>query len=168
MATTKQKEAAKKNIKKAQTKWKEMSHREHARAQPEGRKRAKPGQKATGDYYHIEVRPKEQFKTFRTHDVGKPGHIQRVSGKRESGSWSTQKWLISKNDAHIEDKKLVGDTKDAKNLLKKLGSQVTRTRGDRFQAKPRPNIPEHKKPTVAQKKARQKNIRKAQKAREYA
>ena len=41
MATQKQKEAAKNNIKKAQAKWQAMSPREHAKAQPEGRARAK-------------------------------------------------------------------------------------------------------------------------------
>ena len=43
MATKKQIEAAKKNIKKAQKAWKEMSHRQRALAQPQGRKRAKVG-----------------------------------------------------------------------------------------------------------------------------
>jgi hypothetical protein len=101
MATQKQKEAAKRNIKKAQAKWRAMSPREHARSQPEGRARAKPGAVGQGDYYRIVVRPKEQFTIFRYHDVGQPGHIQRLAGKRSSGSWDDQAWLISKEDAHI-------------------------------------------------------------------
>lgn len=100
MATAKQREAAKENIKKAQQKWKSMSQREHARAQPEGRKRAKPGVKGEGEFFRIMVRPKEEFQTFRTQDVGEAGHIERLAGKRESGSWDTQAWLISKQDAH--------------------------------------------------------------------
>jgi len=48
MATKRQKEAARKNIKKAQARWREMSPREHSRAQPEGRARAKPGTKGEG------------------------------------------------------------------------------------------------------------------------
>jgi hypothetical protein len=34
MATTKQRTAAKRNVRKAQAVWQSMSHREHARAQP--------------------------------------------------------------------------------------------------------------------------------------
>src|SRR5437588_12554465 len=109
MATEKQREAAKENIKKAQKKWQEMTPRQHSLAQPEGRKRAKPGTKGGGDYFRIVVRPKEEFTTFRYHDVGGPGHIQRLAGKRESGSWDTQAWLISKQDAHIENETLIAD-----------------------------------------------------------
>ena len=43
MTTSKQKIAAKKNVKKAQEKWKSMTHRQHALAQPQGRDRKKPG-----------------------------------------------------------------------------------------------------------------------------
>ena len=54
MATDKQKAAAKENIKKAQKRWQEMTPEEHALAQPEARKRAKPGTKGEGDYFRIE------------------------------------------------------------------------------------------------------------------
>src|SRR5258707_8965 len=96
MATAKQMQAAKRNIKKAQEAWQDMASQAHAKAQPEGRGRAKPGATGEGEYYHIAVRPKEEFTTFRTHDVGKKGGIERVAGKRPSGSWDDQKWLISK------------------------------------------------------------------------
>jgi hypothetical protein len=99
MATKKQIEAAKKNIKKAQAAWKAMTSRQHSLAQPEGRKRAKPGTKGTGDFFRIVVRPKEEFTSFRNQDVGDPGHLQRLAGRR-SGSWATQAWLVSKKDAH--------------------------------------------------------------------
>ena len=108
----KKKKAAKKNIKKAQKAWREMSPQEHARAQPEGREREKPGITGEGNYYHIEVRPKDEFRTFRTQDGGKAGHAQRVDGQRESGFWDTQKWLINKEDAHLEGDRLVADTED--------------------------------------------------------
>lgn len=165
MATEKQRQAAKRNIKKAQARWKSMSSQEHARAQPEGRGRKKPGTTGEGNYYHVEVRPKDEFTTFRTQDVGDEGHLQRVAGKRSSGSWATVKWLIGKEDAHVEDGKLVGDTRDAKDLLKKLGSEPVRKNGDRFEAKPRRNVPEREKPTAAQTRARRQNIKKAQTAR---
>src|SRR5690349_2875046 len=127
--------------------------------------RKKPGSGGQGDYYHVEVREGGKFETFRTQDVGDAGHLQRVGGKRASGSWATVKWLISKEDAHLEDGKLVGDTKDAKDLIKKLGSQPVHVAGDRFKAKDRPDVPEKSKPTAAQTRARSQNIKKAQAAK---
>jgi hypothetical protein len=165
MTTQKQRAAARKNIRKAQAAWRSMSHREHARAQPEGRKRAKPATKGEGKYYHVAVRPKKEFATFRTQDVGGPGHVERVAGKRQSGSWDTVKWLISKEDAHIEGRKLVGDTPEARKVLAMLGSEPVHVKGDRLKAKPRPNVPEREKPTAAQQRARRANITKAQAAR---
>jgi len=165
MATEKQREAAKQNIKKAQTVWKNMTSRQHSLAQPEGRRRAKPGTKGGGSYYHIVVRPKEQFVTFRNQDVGDPGGLQRLSGKRSSGSWSTQAWLVSKDFAHVEGDTLVADHDDAKELFEKLGSTPKHEKGDVFTAKDRRNVPEREKPTKAQQEARTENIKKAQAAR---
>jgi len=164
MAVRKQTTAARKNIKKAQAKWKGMSSRQHSMAQPEGRGRAKPGTKGTGDYYRIVVRPKEEFVAFRTQDVGSPGHLQRLAGKRSSGSWATEAWLVSKQDAHLESGRLVADSRDAKDLLRKLRTKPEHVRGDVFQAKDRRNVPEQEKPTSAQKRARSANIKKAQQA----
>lgn len=166
MATKKQTEAAKENIKKAQKKWQSMSHREHAHAQPEGRGREKPGEEGGGNYYRVVVRPKEEFVTFRYHDVGeKDGDLQRLAGKRQSGSWDTQAWLVSKKSAHLEGEKLVADTDDVMKLLDKLGSEPKHVKGDIFEAKDRPDVPEYAKPTPAQQKARMENIEKAQQAR---
>jgi len=127
--------------------------------------RKKPGSTGEGNYYHVEVRPKDEFTTFRTQDVGDRGHLQRVAGKRASGSWATVKWLIGKEDAHVEGGKLVPDTKEAKDLIKKLGAEPVRKSGDRFEARDRPNVPERSKPTAAQTRARRENIKKAQAAR---
>lgn len=165
MATTKQRQAARKNVKQAQAAWRGMSSRERSKAHPEGRGRAKPGTTGKGEYYHIEVRSRKEFTTFRTQDVGEKGGIQRVAGKRGGGSWDTQKWLIGKDEAHIEGKRLVPDTKEAREVLKTLGSKPTHISGDRFKAAPRENAPEKKKPTPAQKRARMANIKKAQAAR---
>jgi hypothetical protein len=103
--------------------------------------------------------------TFRTHDVGEKGGIQRVGGKRSSGSWDDQKWLISKEYAHIEGGRLVPDNEAARKVLEALGSKPVHVSGDRFKAKPRPNVPEKEKPTSAQRKARRSNLKKAQAAR---
>lgn len=127
--------------------------------------RKKPGSSGKGEYYHVEVRPGEKFVTFRTQDVGRRGHIQRVAGQRSSGYWTTVKWLIGKEDAHIQGEKLVPDTKAAKDIIEQLGSQPVHLIGDRFKARPQLNIPESTKPTPAQQRARRENIKKAQTAR---
>jgi hypothetical protein len=165
MATERQRAAAKTNIRKAQTAWRNMSSRQHALAQPEGRARKKPGTKGSGNYFRVGVHRKEDFVTFRNQDVGQPGHIQRLAGKRSSGSWDTVTWLISKEDAHLSNGRLVPDTESARKVLEKLGSAPKHVTGDIFAAKPRRNVPEREKPTLAQRRARRQNIAKAQAAR---
>jgi hypothetical protein len=64
MATEKQREAARRNIRKAQAAWKAMSHEEHARSQPQDRGRKKPGTTGEGEFYHIVVRPKTRVSDF--------------------------------------------------------------------------------------------------------
>lgn len=132
---------------------------------PVRKRRAKPGSTGEGDYYRIELRPSSDFTFFRNHDVGDKGHLIRVAGKRSSGSWDTVAWLVSKEDAHIEGEALVGDSEDAKQLIESLGSKPKHVKGDIFEAKDKPNVPEKKKPTEAQKKAWAENIKKAQAAR---
>jgi hypothetical protein len=75
------------------------------------------------------------------------------------------KWLISKEDAHVVGEKLVPDTEEAREVLAKLGSEPVHVKGDVFEARPRRNVPEREKPTLAQKRARRANINKAQAAR---
>lgn len=164
MTTGKQKEAAKENIRKSQEKWQSMSPEERAKSQPEGREREKPGEAGGGEYYRIVVRSKEEFETFRYHDVGEPGHIQRLAGKRSNGSWDDQAWLISKRDAHVEDGNLVANTADARDILETYGP-ARQIEGDIFEGHPKRDVPEKEKPTPAQQRARQENIRKAQEAR---
>ncbi|HXZ22189.1 MAG TPA: hypothetical protein VEH78_05435 [Pseudolabrys sp.] len=129
------------------------------------RKRAKPGSRRSGHFFHIEVRPAREFTTFRVQDVGKPGGVERLAGRRANGSWDTQKWLIEKTHAHVANGTLVADSGEAKKLLASLGSAPVQIRGDRFRAKPRRNIPEAEKPTPAMRRAQLQNIKKAQLAR---
>ena len=166
MATEKQRGAARKNVRKARDTWQHMSRRERAAAQPEGRARRKPGRGEEGDFYHIGVRDKNDFESFRTHDVGDTGGIERVSGKRANGSWDTVKWLVSKRFAHVNNGWLTPDHEDARALFEELGTRPRRVEGDLFRARPRPNVPEKDKPTPAQKRARRENISKAQRARQ--
>lgn len=165
MATTKQREAARQNIKKAQSAWQAMSPSQRARSQPQGSDRAEPGTKQQGDYFRIIVRPKQEFVTFRNQDVGDQGGLQRLAGKRQSGSWATHAWLISKKDAHVQDTTLIPDSEDAKDLFSSLRGPIEHKKGDIFSAKDRRNVPEKEKPTAAQKRARSQNIKKAQATR---
>jgi len=166
MATKKQSEAARKNIKKAQAKWKGMTKRQHSLAQQEGHRRKKPGTTGRGKFYRIEVRPKGEFQTFRIQDVGKKGGLERLAGKRSSGSWDTVSWLISKKDARVDahGHLIIHDTK-AKTALKQIRGRIVHFKGDIFRAHPRRNIPESEKPTPAMRRAEMKNIKKAQAVR---
>lgn len=101
-----------------------------------GKKRQKPGATGQGEYYHVEIRPAQQFTAFRTQDVGEKGGIQRVAGQRADGSWDTQKWLIGKDMAHLERGRLIADTADAREVLDGLGTVPVRVEGDRFRAHP--------------------------------
>lgn len=133
MTTAKRHAASRANIGKPHATRTSVSSRQHARAQPQARVRKKPGTGGAGNYYHVGVRDKKGFVTFRTQDVGRRGHIQRVAGKRGSGSWDTVKWLIHKDDAHIERGHLIPDTDDAKKMLAQLGSRPIHIRGDTFE-----------------------------------
>lgn len=115
--------------------------------------RASPGTKGEGRYYRIVVRPKWEFVDFRYHDVGEPGHIQRLAGLRENGHWATHAWLIEKSDAHLVDGKIVADSDDVRDVLSSLSTEPVQIKNDLFRAKDRENIPERLKPTEAMKNA---------------
>ncbi len=166
MATQKQIRAARRNIRKAGRVWRGMSKREHSLAQPQGRGRKKPGTTGRGNFYRIEVRPKGEFKTFRVQDVGRRGGLERLAGKRSSGSWDTVSWLVSKDAAHIDARgRLQIDDPRARTVLKNIRGRIVHLKGDVFRAHPRRNVPEREKPTPAQRRAQRQNIKKAQRAR---
>ncbi len=93
-----------------------------------------------------------------------PGGVERVAGQCASGSWDTAKWLVEKTHAHVEDRRLVPDSGEARKLFASLSSAPAQVEGDRFRAKPRRNIPEDEKPAMAMQRARRTNIKKAQAA----
>lgn len=167
MATRKQTSAAKRNVKKAQRVWQGMSPRARALAQPQGRERKKPGTTGTGRFYRIEVRPKYQFTSFRTQDVGRRNGLERIAGRRSSGSWATATWLVAKKNAHVSAKGelIIDDPKEKLSLSKALRGKIMQVEGDVFHARPRRNVPERAKPTPAMRAAQKQNIRKAQAAR---
>lgn len=165
MVTKRQSSAAKKNIKKAQAKWKGMTKRQRTLAQPQGRGRKKPGTTGKGKFYRIEVRPKADFTSFRVQDVGEKGGLERLAGRRSSGSWDTVSWLVSKDDAAVEKGRLVITDPKARSVLKSLSGRIVHVKGDVFKAHPVKNVPEAAKPTRAMRRAQKANIKMAQKAR---
>lgn len=118
-----------------------------------------------GRFYRIEVRPKGEFVTFRTQDVGKREGLERVAGKRPSGSWDTATWLVEKKDAHVSGGELIIDDPKARTVLKQIRGRIIHLDGDVFRAHPRRNAPERGKPTPAQIRARSENMKKARAAR---
>ena len=131
---------------------------------PSPRRRARPGSRGGGRFFHIEVRPAAQFIAFRVQDVGTPGGVERVAGRRATGSWDTAKWLVEKTHAHVEEGRLVPDSAEARKLFASLASQPVLVDGDRFRAKPRRDIPEIEKLTPAMRRAQVANIKMAQAA----
>jgi hypothetical protein len=128
------------------------------------KRRARPGARGTGGFFHIQVRPKSEFVSFRNQDVGGRGGIERLAGQRANGSWDTQRWLVGKALAHIDGNQLVADSLAAEKVLAQLGSTPRHLGGDRFIAKPRRKIPVAEKPTPAMRRAQRTNIKKAQAA----
>ncbi len=166
MATAEQRKAARKNIKRAQKAWKGMTKRQHSLAQPQGRGRKKPGSTGKGRFYRIMVRPKVSFVTFRVQDVGRRGGLERLAGRRSSGSWDTVSWLVSKDAARVLPNgqlKITGAKE--KTALKHIRGPIMHVKGDIFRAHPARNVPESEKPTLAMRRAYRTNIKKAQAAR---
>lgn len=165
MATKKQRVAAKKNIMKAQAAWKGMTKRQRTIAQPQGRGRKKPGTTGKGKFYRIVVRDKNDFTSFRVQDVGDKGGLERLAGRRSSGSWDTVSWLVSKEDAHVHAGHLIITDPKARSVLKSISGHIYHVKGDIFRAHPAKNVPEAAKPTPAMRRAQKTNIKKAQQAR---
>lgn len=97
------------------------------------RERKKPGTGGEGKYYRLVLQSKEQFVTFRYHDVGeKGGDLIRLAGKKSGGSWETQAWLINKDSAKVENGNLIARSRDVEDLLKTLGTRPRQIDNDVF------------------------------------
>lgn len=130
-------------------------------------RRAKPGTTGKGEFYRIIVRDKSDFTTFRVQDVGQRGGLERLAGRRTSGSWGTVSWLVSKEDAKVKNGHLMITDPKARSVLKSLRGHIYHVKGDIFRAHPKKNVAESAKPTLAMRRAQKRNIRKAQLARRH-
>ncbi len=190
MATARQKSAARKNIRKARkarrtksavrrastrtkasarSKTRAKARAKTAKAKPRAkstaRRRTKPRQRG---FFHIEVQPKEAFVAFKTQDIGGEGGIERIAGRRAGGSWSTQEWLIAKDQAHVERGTLIGDTVDARRVLTMLGSEPRRIKADRFTIHGHTGLPADISPALAPRRAGLSNVQAPQKGRKWS
>jgi len=86
-------------------------------------------------FYEIQVRPKRGFVRFKTYS-GSPGHLERLVGKRSTGTWDTVAWLVAKEDAHITGGQLVIDEQKARSVLQKLVGPIVHQEGDTCIARP--------------------------------
>jgi hypothetical protein len=188
MATDRQKSSGRKNIRKAQKarRTKKTPRPAAARKKPTTKARvraktakAKPRAKSTArrrtkstarrrGFFHIEVQPKEVFVAFKIQDIGSEGGIERVAGKRAGGSWSTQEWLIAKDQAHVERGTLIGDTVDARRVLTMLGSEPRHFMADRFTIHGHTGMPADVSPTLAPRRIGPTNVQAPQKGRKWS
>ena len=100
-------------------------------------KRKAPGSTGKGKFYRIELRPKEQFSSFRVQDVGKKGGLERLAGHRPSGRWDTVSWLIAKDKATVKNGHLTITGEKDKSVLKQIKGPIVHVKGDIFHAHPR-------------------------------
>jgi hypothetical protein len=156
-ATARPKSGAKARTKTAKTK---------PRVKSTTPRRAKPAARPRG-FFHIEVQPKEAFVEFKSQDIARDGGIERVAGKRAGGSWSTQEWLIAKDQAHVERGTLIGDTVDARRVLTMLGSEPRHIKADRFTIHGHSGMPADVSPTLAPRRAGLSNVNPPQKGRKW-
>ena len=102
------------------------------------------------------------------HSTAGDGIMVRMASRgRKSGGATTKGETNGGPDRspNVAGGKLIPDTAEAREVIAKLGSKPVHVKGDTFEAKPRPNVPEREKPTPAQQRARRTNIKKAQAAR---
>lgn len=101
------------------------------------RTRKSPGAESEGRFFQIEVRPKKEFVTFRTQDVGEKGHLERIAEQRESGDWDTHTWLVAKDDAYVRaDSSLSIVDVRARSVLEQIQGRIKHVKGDVYRAKP--------------------------------
>ena len=62
-------------------------------------KRKKVKIRKTKNRIRVTIKPKGRYSKIRTHDIGRPGHTQRIAGKRKKdGRWETHVWSFLKSD----------------------------------------------------------------------
>ena len=157
---------------KPKTKARAKTAKAKPRPKPPARPKSSTQRRATASakprgFFHIEVQPKEAFVEFKTQDIGRDGGIERIAGKRAGGAWSTQEWVIAKDQAHVERGTLIGDTVDARRVLTMLGAEPRHIKADRFTIHGHTGMPADVSPTLAPRRAGIANVQAPQKGRKW-
>lgn len=157
---------------KSKTKPRAKTAKAKPRAKPPARPKSTARRSAAGSAkrrgsFHIEIQPKEAFVEFKTQDIGRDGGIERIAGKRAGGAWSTQEWVIAKDQAHVERGTLIGDTVDARRVLTMLGAEPRRIKADRFTIHGHTGMPADVSPTLAPRRAGLGKVQAPQKGRKW-
>jgi hypothetical protein len=170
-SATRRKAARTKTTTRSKTRTKTRVRAKTTKTKPRAKSPTRRRPKATArqrGFFHIEVQPKEAFVEFKTQDIGSEGGIERIAGKRAGGAWSTQEWLIAKDQAHVERGTLIGDTADARRVLTMLGSEPRHIKADRFTIHGPSGMPAEARPTLAPRRAGLTNVRAPQKGRKWS
>lgn len=73
----------------------------------------------TERYERWRIRDPREFdqRTFRTHDIGRPGYSKRIAGRlNKTGRWATQALLIAHNEPAYKKKQM---RKNVKEIIRK-------------------------------------------------
>ncbi len=99
--------------------------------------RKEPGSTGEGKFYHIELIPSDGYVAIRNHDVGEKGGLERVAWQREDGSRDTIGRLVSKEDAHVANGKLIIDERKDRSITEQIEWDIVHVKGDIFKANPK-------------------------------
>ena len=94
--------------------------------------RKEPGEGGRGKYYHILLRSKAGFLTFRTRPTPNTQGVLEVLGKRPNGEWETQKILLKKRLATQDGRHLTVHLVSAKNALPILREPIRQMHDDLY------------------------------------
>lgn len=88
---------------------------------------------APRSHYRVLLRDLGDFGNVRTEDLDGRGRITRVAGQR-NGGWDTVELRIQKEDAHVEEGILIGDTAATRDVLEGLLKPPIQIGVDKFSA----------------------------------
>lgn len=79
----------------------------------------------TANYWRIRIKSPRLCKpgTFRTQDMGRPGHTMRIACKNKRGKWMTQAWRIYIGDVSLKGGTLVANNSRTAKVLKRIRQQ---------------------------------------------
>lgn len=78
---------------------------------------------------HLRIKRREEFKRFRSQDIGRPRHTIRVAGvSKRTGRWETHKYVFRKDDVVVRGGRIYPKTPRAKRTLQRIGQRHPKAR----------------------------------------